>query len=544
MKKIILGITVIAVTLLIFGCGKVQSANSSGGGSSGGGGNAFSISGTVSAPEDLVALSLPKRIGQYLADLFVSPLYAEGWLAALPRADVVAYVFGTENVAGRTTTGADGKYTISGIDKNKVHTIVVTKAGSNIELKSLFVNDDSGKKTDVTPISTLVAEAVSANGDAQEFLKDASALNKALEAVNAVQTVVEEKCSDPANRENLKKIADSSQKGAVLTAELNKVASDVNTKMTQVNVEKIVLRLPEAWLTGEKLVPEHSNRLSVNLDGVFANIQNNYTADVLTDIGAYYGLAIREFTFVKGAGNITITYLPEENDGQEYALGIVENPEVGVSGGLSRNGAPNRGDITKYVNGQAASFTLPADRNYGFSGFWPERTTTYNPSPADIVINGNNSDWDNVPYVFASGNKDKIGKVKIAKRADNNKYYFALELDGTPNTGHFYSFCFTNGWPNSYNRSLEILVYYNGSDWITMSNGNGSDNHNVTDVECAVLSKGVEIAIPVSFLAGFPMPYNVYGFRITVEKNKGFTDGWWSNREQLDDTRIIPLKVE
>ncbi|GBR77439.1 hypothetical protein RDn1_098 [Candidatus Termititenax dinenymphae] len=164
--------------------------------------------------------SLPKRLGKYLAGIFVSPLYADGWLDKLTGANIVAYIFGTNTVAGSATTNGNGQYNISNLDPSKVYTIVATKGDLN--MKGLAINNRSDNKADITPLTTLVVETVSKNSISREKMRTGE-ISTVIRAVNVVQSIVEVTQDQTA----LKKIVntDDVDRDSALNAQLTNVAS-------------------------------------------------------------------------------------------------------------------------------------------------------------------------------------------------------------------------------------------------------------------------------------------------------------------------------
>jgi hypothetical protein len=173
MKKIILGITAIAVTLLIFGCGRVQQAG--GGGSSGGGGDTtpqtFSIKGYVPAVVE-------QSGGMSVQD---ADAYS---IKVLKFADNSQWV---SNISPRSS---DGYYEIDGLPLGTVFIVEAQKGGSKIKNLAFGSADDKGttKLVDITPTSTVTVELISAN--ATELLKNSNEKSDITSLVTKVQIEV------------------------------------------------------------------------------------------------------------------------------------------------------------------------------------------------------------------------------------------------------------------------------------------------------------------------------------------------------------------
>jgi hypothetical protein len=168
MKKIILGITAIAVTLLIFGCGRVQSA---GGGSSGGGGGGtpqtFSIKGYVPA-------AVEQSSGMSVQD---ADAYS---IKVLKFADNSQWA---GNISPRSS---DGYYEIGGLPLGMVFIVEAEKGQTKMRNLAFGSAGDKGqtKTADITPTSTVTVELISAN--AVELLKS---FNESIDLTDAVTEV-------------------------------------------------------------------------------------------------------------------------------------------------------------------------------------------------------------------------------------------------------------------------------------------------------------------------------------------------------------------
>ncbi|GBR74518.1 hypothetical protein NO1_1677 [Candidatus Termititenax aidoneus] len=176
MKKIILAIFTIMLTLAIFGCGKAQQA--SGGGSSGGGGGGgntaqtFSINGVIPAAAQAETSSMSV---QGAADFKIK---------VLKFAD-------SSQLDGEWTPNASGYYKIDGLPLGTVFVVVVEN--DTIKMKNLAFGSAKDKGTtklvDLTPTSTATVEVVSKNTAAREML-GAFAADADIDA--AVQNVQDE----------------------------------------------------------------------------------------------------------------------------------------------------------------------------------------------------------------------------------------------------------------------------------------------------------------------------------------------------------------
>jgi hypothetical protein len=171
MKKIILAIFTMILTLAIFGCGKTASGG--GGGSSGGGGGGtpqtFSVQGVVSGVSQFSGMSV-----QAATDYTIKVLQF------------------TDNAqwGGTWTPDADGKYRIDGLPLGKVFTVVVEQGDTRMKNLAYAMAKEKGevKQVDLTPTSTATAEVLSKNAAAREMLE---VFDADTEIDGAIQTVQE-----------------------------------------------------------------------------------------------------------------------------------------------------------------------------------------------------------------------------------------------------------------------------------------------------------------------------------------------------------------
>jgi hypothetical protein len=147
MKKIILGITTIAVTLLIFGCGKMQqsSGGSSGGGGNGGARQMITISGIVTANG---------------VDLSGAVLSVKDFATKEAVAYAAAQNFSVQALEN------DGRYSIT-LPAGKLYVVEVSTA-------SVTLNNLAWKTTTVgiNPLSTLTVLALQESSSAETILTD------------------------------------------------------------------------------------------------------------------------------------------------------------------------------------------------------------------------------------------------------------------------------------------------------------------------------------------------------------------------------------
>ncbi|GBR73873.1 hypothetical protein NO1_1145 [Candidatus Termititenax aidoneus] len=179
MKKIILAIFTVMLTLAIFGCGKAQQASGGGGSSGGGGGNTkttFDISGAAQVPssiaDDLLYASWPERLGRGLASVFIPQVYAADFgFKPLKNADVKVFELGTDTIVVTAKTGNDGRYSVS-LPLGKIYVVAMEKAASDgsatINIKNIA--HEENPVVDVTPITSVVVEAISQNSTIRETL--------------------------------------------------------------------------------------------------------------------------------------------------------------------------------------------------------------------------------------------------------------------------------------------------------------------------------------------------------------------------------------
>ncbi|MDR1113913.1 MAG: hypothetical protein LBL50_02350 [Candidatus Margulisbacteria bacterium] len=177
MKKIILAIFTIMLTLAIFGCGKAQQASGGGGSSGGGGGNptTFTISGTAQVPssiDDTLYASWPERLGRGLASVFIPQVYAANFnFKPLKNADVKIFEFGGNTIITTAKTSNEGHYTIN-LPLGKIYVVVVEKAASDgsatINIKNIA--HEENPVVDVTPVTSVAVEAISQNNTIREAI--------------------------------------------------------------------------------------------------------------------------------------------------------------------------------------------------------------------------------------------------------------------------------------------------------------------------------------------------------------------------------------
>jgi hypothetical protein len=158
MKKIILAIFTIMLTLAIFGCGKAQQVggggSSSGGGGGGGTPQTFSVEGKVYGAQEQAQTSgmSTQAAGDYTIK-------------------VLQFTDDTPWVDGTWTPDDDGKYQINGLPLGTVFVVVVEKG--NLKMKNLaFSNKAETKTADLTPTSTVTVEVISANAAARQMLEN------------------------------------------------------------------------------------------------------------------------------------------------------------------------------------------------------------------------------------------------------------------------------------------------------------------------------------------------------------------------------------
>jgi hypothetical protein len=188
MKKIILGITAIAVTLLIFGCGRVQSADSGGGGDNNGGArqmitisgivtaNGVDLSGAVLSVKDFatkeaVAFAAAQNFsvralgnnGQYSITLPAGKLY----VVEVSTASVTL-----NNLAWKTTT----------VEINPLSTLTVLALQESPSAETILTNGDF---TNITTLVESVQETVS-----QDYASNTEILNDVIRGRDVVDSVL------------------------------------------------------------------------------------------------------------------------------------------------------------------------------------------------------------------------------------------------------------------------------------------------------------------------------------------------------------------
>jgi hypothetical protein len=184
MKKIILAIFTIMLTLAIFGCGKMQQASGGGSSSGGGGGTSqtFSVKGKVYGAQKQAQTSgmSAQAAGDYT-------------IKVLQFADD-----DDNNPLGNGTWHPDaaGEYKIDGLPLGKVFVVVVEKGSLQMKNLAFGSSGDRGKtKTaDLTPTSTVTVEVISAN--AAEMLKNFNENTNIDAAVEEVQSAVNTNYAD------------------------------------------------------------------------------------------------------------------------------------------------------------------------------------------------------------------------------------------------------------------------------------------------------------------------------------------------------------
>jgi hypothetical protein len=181
MKKIILGIITIMLAAVIFGCGKTASSvGSSGGGSSGGGGGGggskpntpktFSVQGKIN-------LSKPDGAVTQSQEQFSVDIYSFNADTDISNVDIKYYA-------------RDNSYAITGIPAGDVYLIKAVKGGQ-LELSALVWGEAGENKTvNLTPVSTVTVEIVSANPVIQATLEAANE-NTDMSVITEIQNDIE-----------------------------------------------------------------------------------------------------------------------------------------------------------------------------------------------------------------------------------------------------------------------------------------------------------------------------------------------------------------
>jgi hypothetical protein len=150
MKKIILGITTIAIALIIFGCGKT--AAGSGGGSSGGGGGG---SGSIV----ITPFSGELNISGKVSDDDNTESLSAAVMTALGSASYKVYEFTNKELivvtSGNTT--AEGNYSVSSLNAQKLYKIEVEKDNKKLQT---FAYGEGNKSFDITPRVSAVFSSI------------------------------------------------------------------------------------------------------------------------------------------------------------------------------------------------------------------------------------------------------------------------------------------------------------------------------------------------------------------------------------------------
>jgi hypothetical protein len=186
MKKIILGIITIMLAAAIFGCGKTASnVGSSGGGSSGGGGG-----GTPNTPKTFSVrgkIDLSKTDGAAIQawGQFEVAIYSFNADTDISNVDIKYYAL-------------DNSYAITGIPAGDVYMIKANNENEGVELSALVWGAAGENKTvNLTPISTVTVELVSANPVIQATLEAANE-NTDMGVIEEIQDDIAEYYSNPA----------------------------------------------------------------------------------------------------------------------------------------------------------------------------------------------------------------------------------------------------------------------------------------------------------------------------------------------------------
>ncbi|GBR75205.1 hypothetical protein NO1_2231, partial [Candidatus Termititenax aidoneus] len=184
MKKIILAIFTVMLALAIFGCGKMQQASGGGGGSSSGGGS-------YTTPSTLTIYGKVDD-GIISDEANVSALnYTAQSFAGLK---VALYKYGASTTINETEIKSDNTYELAGLTLNAAYTARVV--GKNLESIVFGAKSETeqSKKINIDKISTVVAEAVSANAEARDAFENfaGGAVEKVKESMEAARTAAEE----------------------------------------------------------------------------------------------------------------------------------------------------------------------------------------------------------------------------------------------------------------------------------------------------------------------------------------------------------------